>query len=169
MLRLTLTPTQRAALEARRRDIRLTPAERDRVEMLLLSASGWSVPKIATHFSCCQQTVRRLLHRFTPKDLDTLRRHHPGPAPDAARRDQVETALNRLLAHDRTWTAAQLAHALHDEAIHLSARQVRRYLHRLGARYRRTVRTLRHRQDPTRGAQARDEIAALKKRLKPAS
>ncbi len=168
MLRLTLTPDQRAALEARRRDSSLTPAERDRVEMLLLSASGWSVPKIAAHFHCCQQTVRRLLRRLDPTDWATLRRDRPGPAPDLARRQQVTEALERLLAQDRTWTAAQLAVALQDKQIQLSARQVRRYLHDI-ARWRRTVRSLQHKQDPERVAQAKNELATLKKGLKRAS
>jgi transposase len=168
MLRLTLTSDQRAALEAQRRDSSLTPAERDRVEMLLLSASGWSVPKIAAHFHCCPQTVRRLLHRLDPTDWTTLRRAHPGPAPDLARRQQVTEALERLLAQDRTWTAAQLATALQDKQIQLSARQVRRYLHDI-ARWRRTVRSLHHKQDPERVAQAKDDLAAFKKGLKRAS
>src|SRR6266516_8097577 len=125
MLRLTLTPDQRAALEAQRRDPSLTPVERDRVELRLLSASGWSVPKIAAHFHCCQQTVRRSLHRLDPTDWTTRRPDHPGPAPDLARRRQVTEELERLLGQDRTWTAAQLAIALQDKQIQLSARQVR--------------------------------------------
>jgi putative transposase len=169
MLRITLTPNQRDAVEALRRDPSLTPADRDRVEMVLLAASGWSVPQIATHFHCCQQTVRRLLHRFTPADLTRLRRQRPGPPPDATRREQVTAALSRLLAQDRTWTAAQLATALRAEGIRLSTRQVRRYLHQLDARWHRTARTLRHKQDPERVAQAKQDLAELKKALRPAS
>src|SRR4029453_5905684 len=98
------------------------------------------VPKIASHFHCCQPTVRRLLHRLDPTDWPPLRREHPGPSPDLARRQQVTEALERLLTQDRTWTAAQLATALQDKQIQLSARQVRRYLHDI-ARWRRTVRS----------------------------
>lgn len=163
MLHIRLTATQRDALAALRRDPSLTPADRDRVEMVLLSAAGWSVPQIATHVRCCQATVRRLVHRFTAEDLRCLRRQHPGPAPDLARRAQVTEALARLLAQDRTWTAAQIAEALHEEAIHLSARQVRRYLGGMGAHWRRTGRTLRHQQDPARVAQATVDLAALKR------
>lgn len=163
MLHIRLTATQRDAVEALRRDPSLTTAERDRVEMLLLSATGWSVLKIAAHFHCCQATVRRLFHRFTAEDVGSLRRQHPGPAPDLARRTQVSQALTHLLAQDRTWTAAQLAAALHEEAIHLSARQVRRYLQGMHARWRRTARTLRHKQNPERVAQAKVDLAALKK------
>lgn len=164
MLRIHLIADQHAAVEALRRDVTLRPAERDRVEMLLLAVAGWSVPRIADHFGCCQATVRRLLHRFATEGLPALRRQSPGPAPDAARRQQVTRALEALLAQDRTWTAAQLAEALAAHRVHLSTRQVRRYLGQMGARWRRTVRTLRHRQDPGRVAAAKEELAALKKR-----
>ncbi len=169
MLHIMLTAGQRDAVEALRRDPSRTPAERDRVEMLLLSAAGWSVPKIAAHFRCCQATVRRLFHRFRPEDLASLRRQRPGPAPDLPRRQRISQALERLLAQDRTWTAAQLAEALAADGIALSGRQARRYLHGLRARWRRTVRTLRHKQDPARVAQAKKDLAAFKKGLKRAS
>jgi hypothetical protein len=45
---------------------------------------------------------------------------------------------------------------------------VRRYLHDI-ARWRRTVRSLHHKQDPERVAQAKDDLAAFKKGLKRAS
>lgn len=171
MLHIRLTSDQRDAVEALHRDPSLVPAERDRVEMVLLSAAGWSVPRIAAHFPCCQATVRRLFHRFPAAGLASLRRQRPGPAPDVARRQQIRHALAGLLAQDRTWTAAQLAEALGAEGIHLSARQVRRYLRGLRARWRRTGRTLRHKQDPERVAQAKEALAALKlkKGLKRAS
>jgi putative transposase len=169
MLEVHLTASQREAVLAMRHDLTLAPAERDRVEMLLLSDAGWSPLQIAAHFACCVATVRRLLHRFRSQDLSALRRLHPGPQPDATRRDQVTTALVALLAQDRTWTAGQLADALAEQDILLGARQVSRYLHLMDARYLRTVRTLQPKQDPARVAQARTELAALKKRLKPAS
>ena len=117
MLRITLTPEQRQPLEGLRRDVTLSPAERDRVEMILLSASGWSVPQIATHFQVCRATVRRLLHRFRPEEPDSLRRR-PGPPKDLARRKQVTAALQELLSQERTWTAAQ---ALKSYGVSLSA------------------------------------------------
>ena len=163
MLHITLTATQRDAVAALRREPSLSPAERDRVEMVLLSNAGWSVPQIAIHFQGCPATVRRLVHRFTAEDLTCLRRQHPGPAPDLARRTQVTQALARLLAQDRTWTAAQLAEALQDAGIALSARQLRRSLRGMRARWRRTGRTLQHQQDSARVAQAKADLAALKK------
>src|SRR5919202_951311 len=105
MIRLTLTDPERTAVQVLRRDPTLRPAERDRVEMVLLSAAGWTVPAIATHLGYCPATVRTVLKRFTPTDPTTLRRQRPGPAKNLARAEQVTAALNRRLDEPRTWTA----------------------------------------------------------------
>jgi hypothetical protein len=75
----------------------------------------------------------------------------------------VTQALDRLLDEPRTWTAAQLAHALREEDIRLSTRQTRRYLPGMGAQWRRTVRSLRHKQDPTKVERAKRVLAMLGK------
>ena len=64
MLRITLSPALAEAVRALRRDTSLSPAERDRVEMVLLSAEGWSPPKIASHLGYCAATVRTVLVGF---------------------------------------------------------------------------------------------------------
>src|SRR5688500_14442397 len=122
MIRVMLPPDDRGAVQALRRDPTLSPAERDRVEMVLLSAAGRSPPATAAHLGCHAKTVRR---------------GRPGPPPDTARRERVTAALDALLGRDRTWTAAQLAAALGEQGIHLSTRQTRRYLRATGARWRR--------------------------------
>jgi putative transposase len=114
-------------------------------------------------------TVRRLLRRFPRTGVAELRRRPPGPPPDTIRRAQVEAALDALLDRDRTWTAAQLAAALGVECgIALSPRQTRKYLSRIAA-WRRTVHTLRHKQDPAKVERAKHVLASLKKRLPPAA
>ena len=92
MLRIALTPEQREAAHALRRAPSLRPAERDRVEMLLLSEAGWGPPRIAAHLGCSVATVRRFFHAFRTAGLAALRRQRPGPPPDAARRAQVAAA-----------------------------------------------------------------------------
>jgi putative transposase len=164
MIRLTLTDPECTAVQALRRDPTLRPAERDRVEMVLLSATGWTVPAIAQHLGYCAATVRTVLKQFTPLDLTSLRRQQPGPPKDWARAEQVTAALNRHLDAPRTWTAGQLAHALQEEGIRLSTRQTRKYLKRLGANWRRTVRSLQHKQDPAQVEQAKRKLAHLEKR-----
>ena len=163
MLRITLTPNQRAAGQAARRDPSRTPLERDRIEMVLLSAAGWSPPAIAQHLGYHAATVRHALKAFAATGLAGLWHQRPGPPPDVARRAQVTAALDRLLDQPRTWTAPQLAHALQEEGIALSTRQTRRYLQAMGAKWRRTVRSLRHKQAPARVERAKAQLAMLGK------
>jgi transposase len=162
MIRVTLNDDQRAALQAARHDPTYAPAERDRVEMVLLSARGWSPPAIAQHLGCCADTARTVLQRFQAVGLPSLRRGRPGPPKDAARRAQVTAALEQLLSQERTWTAAQLAAALGEQGIALSTRQTRKYLHGL-ARWRRTVHGLRHKQHPARVERAQRVLVNLGK------
>lgn len=107
--------------------------------------------------------VRQTLKRVASTDPVDLRRRRPGPPRDAARRQQVTRALDRLLDQDRTWTAAQLAEALQADGTVLSARQTRKYLKLLGASERRTVATLKHKQDPARAAQTGRVLDHLEK------
>jgi transposase len=158
MLRITLSPGQHTELQALRRDPTLRPADRDRVEMLALSAAGWPVGRIAEHLGYHPETVRRLFRRLPTEGVAAVRHHPPGPPADARRRERIEGLLERLLGQERTWTAAQLADAVREHGVGLSARQLRRYLRNLAA-WRRTQRTLRHKQDPERVARARDELA----------
>lgn len=166
MIHVTLTSDQRDAVHALRRDPTLTPAERDRVEMLLLSAAGWSPPRIAAHLGCHPATVRTVLTRFASDGPASVRRARPGPRPNTARRAQLETALGALLDEDRTWTAGQLAAALAGVGLPLSTRQTRKYLGRI-ASWRRTVRSLRHKQNPASVERAKQVLSALKKKRPP--
>jgi transposase len=137
--------------------------------MVCLADAGWGAPAIAAHLGYNPVTVRRLLKRFPETGVAGLRRKPPGPPPDTARRAQVEAALGTLLDRDRTWTAAQVAAALSEEfGIRLSPRQTRKYLGRIAA-WRRTVQTLRHKQDPGKVERAKTVLASLKKKRAPAA
>lgn len=169
MLKTMLSEPDWQALQALRREPGLTPLERDRVEAVLLSAAGWSPPRIAAHLGRCVVAIRTALRRYETGGPDGLRQQRPGPPPALARRDTVTAALDRLLAEDRTWTAAQLAAALGErDGIVLSTRQTRRYLQAMGARWRRMQRTLHHKQDPQRVERAAAVLASLEKKGPPA-
>jgi len=168
MVRTRLTPEQRTALRARAHAATVTPRVRDRIEMILLSDEGWPAQRIAHHLGYCTLTVRKLLHAFLDTGEAALSIRPPGPPKDTARRQQVTAALEALLDEERTWTAAQLAAALAAQDIALSTRQTRKYLQTLGA-WRRTQRTLRHKQDPDRVATATTTLGALKKGRKRAA
>jgi len=160
-LRLSLTDPDRDAVRALRHDPTIRPLERDRVEMVLLADGGWSAPRIAGHLACHAATVRSVLKRFATEGVSCLRRAAPGPPPDMVRRRQVTDALTTVLGQDRTWTAAQLATALREQyGIVLSIRQTRKYLTRIAA-WRRTARSLRHKQDPQRADHAAQQLARL--------
>jgi len=161
MLKIRLTDEQALELARWRRDPSLKPAERDRVEMLALSDSGWTVARIASHLGYSIETIRRLFRRFPNEGFGAIRHEAPGPAKDEERRKQVKGALERLLREPRTWTSGQLADALGKEGIVLSGRQVRRYLQRLDANWRRTKRSLGHKQNPGRVARAKETLAVL--------
>ena len=163
MLRIQLDDTTRGALQAlRRTDL---PAKvRDRLDMVLLSAAGWSAPRIAAHLGCHPHTARSALKGFQRRGQAALWPDRPGPDPDTQRRDQVAEALRALLAQDRTWTSRQLSYALLTEGIALGPRQVRRHLKRLAAGYRRTASTVSHKQDPAKAARAQVVLDGLKKK-----
>lgn len=168
MLHITLTADQHTEVQALRRDVGLSPAERDRVEMLALSAAGWGVPAIAAHLGYHRETVRRLFRRFPSAGFAAVRHRPPGPPPDVPRRERVAAALRGLLAQERTWTAAQLAEARREHGLRLSARQTRRYLRNV-AGWRRTQRTVGHKQDPERVERAKEELAFFGGRRRKAS
>ena len=164
MIRIVLTTDMRVELQALRHDPSFSPGERDRVEMLMLSAEGWSVPKIASHLGYHPKTVRLALKGFLAEGTKSLRHHPPGPTPNLERKERISQVLDSLLGEERTWTAAQLAQALRGSGFALSTRQTRRYLKEMGASWRRTVRTLSHKQDEERVERSRAVLSALKKR-----
>jgi putative transposase len=165
MIRIHLDETTREELQAlRKQDL---PARvRDRLEMVLLSAAGWSAPRIATHLGCHHHTARAAVKGFLQGGAAALWPDRPGPEPDLARRDRVAALLRELLGQDRTWTSPQLASALRPHGVALSARQVRRYLKLMKAGYRRTASTLEHKQDPLKVERAEATLSSLKKKLR---
>ncbi len=162
MLRTSLSDSQRAELHALRRTD-LPAVARDRLEMVLLSAAGWSSPRIAAHLGRHPHTVRAALTGFRDRGIAAFYPDRPGPDPDHARRAAVTGKLAELLGQDRTWTARQLADTLGPE-VGIGHRQTRRYLALLKAGYRRTSQTVGHKQDPAKAERAKVVLAGLKKK-----
>jgi putative transposase len=166
MLRTSLSDSQRAELQALRRTD-LPAVARDRLEMVLLSAAGWSPPRIAGHLNRHPHTVRAALKGYAARGTEAFYPDAPGPDPDHVRRAKVTGQLAELLGRDRTWTAGQLADALGPD-VGIGHRQTRRYLALLKAGYRRTAQTVGHKQDPNKVERARGVLDSLKKKLRPA-
>ena len=162
MLRTSLYDPQRAELQSLRRTD-LPAVSRDRLEMVLMSAAGWSPPRIAEHLGRHPHTVRAALKGFAARGTAAFYPDAPGPDPDHDRRATVTGRLSELLGQERTWTARQLADALGSD-IGIGHRQTRRYLALLKAGYRRTAQTVGHKQDPKKVGQAHVVLANLKKK-----
>ena len=153
MIRIQLDTATRADLQALRGED-LPAKVRDRLEMVLLADSGWGAARIAAHLGYNYRTALDVLKDFLDRGRDALFPRRPGPAPDSARREHIVGRIRDLLAEDRTWSSAQLADALRDKGLALSARQVRRYSRGFKSRYRRTASSVRHKQDPAKAARA---------------
>jgi len=166
MLRTSLTDAQRDELNTLRR-ADLPAVARDRLEMVLLSAAGWSPPRIAGHLGRHPHTVRAALKGYPGRGTAAFFPDAPGPEPDHALRDKVTARLAGLLAQDRTWTSRQLAEALGPD-VGIGGRQARRYLALLRAGYRRTAQTVGHKQDPPKAQRARRVLESVKKKLRAA-
>ena len=163
MIRVHRRPERRAAVQALRHAPTLRSTERERVEMVLLAAAGGSPPRMARSLGCHPTPVRPRLKRVATTGPVDLRRRRPGPPQDAAGRQQVTAARVRLVDQPRTWAAAPLAEALRSEGSARSARQTRKDLQLLGARWRRTVARVQHQPAPARAGQAGRVRANLKK------
>jgi transposase len=162
MIHTTLTEAQRAELQALRRTD-LPAVARDRLEMVLLSAAGWSPPRIGQHLRRHPHTVRAALKGYAARGTEAFFPDTPGPDPDHDRRAKVTGRLSELLGQDRTWTSRQLAEALRPD-IGIGHRQARRYLALLKAGYRRTAQTVGHKQDPPKVERAVRVLDGLKKK-----
>src|SRR3954466_15954125 len=99
MLRTSLSASRRIELHALRRTD-LPAVARDRLEMVLLSAAGWSPPRIAPHLGRHPHTVRSPLTGFRGRGIAAFYPDKPGPDPDHARREAVAGKLAELLGQD---------------------------------------------------------------------
>ena len=168
MYRITLTQEQRTDLQqcAHQRDV--APNVRERLEMVRLSDRGWSIPKIACHLQQHEQTVRRWIKAYLYAGRAGLAdKGHGGKASafTPALRQAMEAEICQA---QRTWTAKQLAEWLAQEhQVHLSADRIRFHLKRAKFSYKRTSRSLRHKQKAEEVAQKQITFATLKKGAMP--
>ena len=164
MIRVKLTEAQRAELRARTRAPGDAPRTRDRLEMVRLSAAGWSIPKIAAHLRLDEQRVRYWIKRFLAGGFAAL--------PDQPHRGQPSRLTPEILAAlqaelakgERTWTAPQLADWLAEhQQVPVSADWLSRQLKRQRIAYKRTHRSLKHQQDPAVVEAKQAELQELEK------
>jgi transposase len=136
MYRVTLTEAIRQELNQRAHQRGLVPRTRDRLEMVRLSAAGWSIPKIATHLQFHERTVRTWIKTYLDKGFDGLvDQPHPGQ-PSAVTADILAQVRQWIQAGERTWNAAQIAAQVEQVfGLNRSAKQWGRLLRREGLTY----------------------------------
>lgn len=166
MLRVTLSPAAHEDLRALTRARTTDPRTRDRLEMIRLADAGWSVPRIARHLACHEQTVRKYVKAFLAEGFAALpdkpRSGRP-PRLTGAHLDALEQLLD---AGGRTWTMPQLVAWLAGEhGVRVHPDHLRRRLHARGFGWQRTVASVAHkRRDPDAYAAKVADLDTLKKR-----
>ena len=165
---LSVSPTQRVAVDQwlRRRD--LAPRLRERLEMVKAVGLGQAVPQIAQWSGRTERTVRHWLRRYAQGGVaalaDAPRAGRPAAA-DAAYRRAAETALETPpralgLPFD-VWTSARLsAYLAETTGVRIAPGWLRALLGQWDYVCGRPKHTLKHLQDPKAVAACVEELAA---------
>lgn len=168
MYRVTLTDEQRLELNRRAHQPDIAPCTRDRLEMVRLADAGWHIPRIAKHLGQHEQTVRHWIKAYLQDGFDALKDKPHGGSTSALTPAVLEAVRQQLSTGQRTWNAAQIADWIATRfGVHRSAPQVRRKLRQIRMNYKRTSRSLRHKQNPQEVADTKEELALLEKRGRP--
>ena len=171
MYRVHLSQEQREELKRLARDKRTMPRTRDRLEMVRRSDAGWSIPKIARHLDVDEQRVRFWIKAFLAGGFDALpgypciARVMPHPGRTSILAPQILEALRDTLAQgNQTWTARQIAGGIATQyGVPLSPSHLRRLLRRAKLSYKRTTRSLEHKQKPEEVEAKEADLLTLKK------
>jgi transposase len=166
VIRVALSDAQRADLRARTREPGVAPRTRDRLEMVRLADAGWSVPRIAAHLGCHEQTVRKYVKAFLAEGFAVLPdRPRPG-RPPVVTEDHLRALETLIDAGGRTWTTRQLVDWLAQEhGVRVHPDHLSRLLHARRFGWQRTVTSVAHKRRDPAGYDAKvAELDGLKKR-----
>jgi transposase len=168
MYRVSLTEEQVAELTRRRRDPRTKPRVRERLEMVRLAHVGWRIPRIACHCELTESRVRYWVKTFLVEGFDGLSdRKGVGPKPRLTH-DILEQVRQMTGQDGRTWTAGQVNEWLQEQhGFALNERYLAEVLHKNRLSYKRTTRTVRHKQKPEQVDERKADLETLKKGRKP--
>ncbi len=161
-----LTAEQRAEWRRRWEAPGTTARERERLTMLGQSSWGRSVPRIAEGLGRHEQTVRRVVSRFVAGGFAALADRPRAGRPatlTAADLAAVEALLDAAAAAGQTWTAPRLAVWLAEtRGVRVNAEYLGARLRGRGFRWKRTVRSVRHKQtDPDLQGRKTAELEVL--------
>ena len=165
MYRVRLTDAQHPELNRRAHEPGVMPRTRDRLEMVRLSAAGWSIPRIALHLGICEKRVRHWIKAFLQGGFDALP-DQPHPGQKSALTPELEEAIRQELRRTaQTWTAQQIADWLATQhGLRLNAEYLAQRLKRAKIAYKRTARSLKHKQNAEAVDAKQAEMAGHEKR-----
>ena len=170
MIRIQLPEAEAQGLEQLFRATNDRPL-RDRLQIVLMAQRGRPRQDIAADLGIHRRTVSRWLNAYCAGGLDGLRPRRPKGAtahiPDTQSQDLRRWVIDAPAPQGRDpagCTHAELAdHLLKTHGLRTSRSAVQRFCAKIGIRvYRPTYRYLRG--DPDKQAQAKQDIAALKKK-----
>jgi transposase len=162
LYRVELSEEQQRELQRRTREPGIRPRTRDRLEMVRLSHSGRSVPQIARHLGISEQRVRHWIKTFLANGFEALTDRPPVGRTSRLTPALREAVRQELEKGDRTWTASQLAEWIEQQfGVRVSAAHLRRFRRRWQLSYKRTARSLRHKQKPEEVAAKKAELETL--------
>lgn len=164
MYRVSLTAQERQELNQRAHQGDIAPSTRDRLEMVRLSDAGWRIPQIARHLGQHPQTVRSWIKAFLAEGFDGLANQPRGGSTSALTPAVLQAVQHEVAKGERTWNAGQIAEWVALQySVQRSAAQVRRKLREARLSYKRTSRSVRHKQKPQEVADKRAELERLEK------
>jgi transposase len=163
--RVELSDEQQEELQRRTRAPGIRPRTRDRLEMVRLSHSGRRVPQIARHLGISEKRVRHWIKTFLADGFEALTDRPPIGRPSRLTPAIGDAVRQELEKGDRTWTAPQLAAWIEQQfGVRVSAAHLRRFRQRWRLSWKRTARSVSHKQKPDEVAEKKKELDALEKR-----
>lgn len=165
MYRVSLSDEQRQELQRRAHEPGVKPRTRDRLEMVRLSDAGWSVPQIARLLGIGEQRVRHWIKRFLTRGFEAL-----PDLPHPGRHSRLTAAIRAAVCQEfdlevRTWSAPQVAEWIAAQfGVSVSVAHLRRFLRRWRLSYKRTGRSVKHKQKPEQVAAKEAELGDLEKK-----
>ena len=165
MYRVQLTDEQHRELKRRSREPGLARRTRDRLEMVRLSANRISVPKIACLLRADEDRVRHWIKAFLSGGFDALPDQGHQGRPSRLTPTIMQAVRQEIAKADRTWNAPQLVEWIAERfGLRMTPDHLGRRLRREKLVYKRTSRSLRHKQKPEEVEAKRKELEELEKR-----
>jgi len=165
MYRVRLNDAQHQELNRRAHAAGVKPRTRDRLEMVRLSAAGWRIPQIAVHLGICEKRVRHWIKAFLQGGFDALP-DQPHPGQKSSLTPAMEEAIRQELRRTaQTWTAQQIADWVAAQfGVRLHPEYLAQRLKRARIAYKRTGRSLKHKQNADAVAEQQAEMDGHEKR-----